>query len=227
MRLGILGTGQVGMALAGAFAAKGHDVMVGGRTAEAAEDWAREANGRTGTFADAAAHGEVLILAVRGDVARTAVARAGGADGLSGKVLIDVTNPLDFSQGFPPALIAGLHNDFSLGEALQADLPATRVVKALNTMSHKVMVAPEALEGPSDVFLAGDDPAAKAAVARLLGDLGWSAPVDLGGIAAARGLEAWLLFWTRAMGPLGGDGMFNLRLVRSGAPGGTQPPDKG
>lgn len=212
MKIGVLGTGMVGKRLAEALIDLGHDVMMGGRSAGSAGDWSA---GKTGSFADAAAHADTLILAVRGDVARDVVKLAGGAEALAGKVLIDVTNPLDFSQGFPPTLIEGLQNDTSLGEALQSDLPETHVVKALNTMSNFVMTDPSALAQPTDTFIAGEDADAKARVAALLNEFGWEAPIDLGGIDNARGLEAMLLFWTRAMGPMGGDGMFNLKLVRA------------
>lgn len=212
MKIGVLGTGMVGKRLAEALIDLSHDVMMGGRSAGSAGDWSAC---KTGSFADAAAHADTLILAVRGDVARDVVKLAGGAEALAGKVLIDVTNPLDFSQGFPPTLIEGLHNDTSLGEALQSDLPETHVVKALNTMSNFVMTDPGALAQPTDTFIAGEDADAKARVTALLNEFGWEAPIDLGGIDNARGLEAILLFWTRAMGPMGGDGMFNLKLVRA------------
>lgn len=212
MKIGVLGTGMVGMRLAGALLANGHDVRMGGRTAKTAAAWNVDL---ADTFADAAAHGEVLVLAVRGDAALDAVRAAGGAGALAGKVLMDVTNPLDFSGGFPPELIEGLQNTYSLGEALQAALPDTHVVKALNTMSNSVMTEPGLLDGPTDTFLAGNDADAKAAVAGILGEFGWKSPIDLGGIEASRGLEAWLLLWTRVLGPMGGNGLFNLRLVRA------------
>ena len=212
MKIGVLGTGMVGVRLADALVAHGHDVKMGGRTAESAAAWNAD---RAGTFAEAAAHGDVLVLAVRGDAALDAVRAAGGAGALAGKVLMDVTNPLDFSEGFPPKLIEGLQNTASLGEALQAELPDTHVVKSLNTMSNFVMTEPGLLDGPSDTFLAGNDAGAKATVAGILHQFGWEAPIDLGGIEASRGLEAWLLLWTRAMGPMGGNGLFNLRLVRA------------
>ena len=223
MRIGILGTGLVGRQLGGALIGLGHKVCLGGRRSggEAAKSWAAEhgATAWEGDFETAAAFGELAILAVRGDVA-LAVVDAAGEDALRGKVLIDVTNPLDFSDGFPPKLIDGLHNTSSLGEAIQSALPETRVVKALNTMSNMVMVNPGALAELTDVFVAGNDAEAKAEVAALLSEFGWGAPVDLGGIEASRGLEAWLLFWTRAMGPMGGDGMFNIKLVRPPGAGG-------
>lgn len=215
MKIGILGTGMVGRALGTCFTGLGHEVMLGGRSGESGAEWAggQGHHGAAGTFAEAADFADLAVIAVQGGVALDVAETA--RKGLAGKTLIDVTNPLDFSQGFPPRLIDGLLNDTSLGEALQAALPQTRVVKALNTMSNMVMVNPGALAEPTEVFVAGEDAEAKAQVISLLGEMGWEAPVDLGGIAAARGLEAWLLFWTRALGPMGGDGMFNLRLVRA------------
>ncbi|MEM9707592.1 MAG: NAD(P)-binding domain-containing protein [Pseudomonadota bacterium] len=218
MRIGILGTGNVGQTLGRAFVANGHDVRLGGRQAggDGASAWAAETGEKAseGNFADAAAFGEVVVLAAKGEVALDVVAAA-GADALSGKLLIDLTNPLDFSGGFPPKLTEGLQNSTSLGEKVQAALPDTRVVKALNTIAVAVMVNPGALAEPTDIFMAGNDATAKEQVADLLAEFGWSGPVDLGGIEASRGLEAYLLLWTRAIGPMGGNGMFNIKLVRA------------
>lgn len=215
MRIGILGTGSVGRALADKLLSHGHEIMLGGRSAESGAEWADAAGGSaaSGSFAETADFAELAILAVQGGVARDVAATA--KSGLAGKVLIDVSNPLDFSGGFPPTLIEGLNNGYSLGEALQADLPETDVVKTLNTMANAVMVAPEALAEPTEIFIAGNSAEAKVQVAALLAEMGWQAPIDLGGIEASRGLEAFLLLWTRLMGPMGGNGMFNLKLVKA------------
>ncbi|MDJ0825426.1 MAG: NAD(P)-binding domain-containing protein [Rhodobacter sp.] len=216
MQIGVLGTGMVGRALATRLVGLGHDVMMGSRDAmsEPAQDWLRAQTGTAsvGTFAEAAAHGELAILAVRGDVALDVVDLA-GATPLKAKVLIDVSNPLDFSQGMPPVLIAHLSNTTSLGEEVQRRLPLTHVVKTLNTMNADVMVHPERVPGPSDVFVCGEDAGAKATVMSLLKSFGWDAPIDLGGISAARGTEAMLPVWLRLWQALG-TADFNFRIVR-------------
>ena len=207
---------MVGRALATRLVGLGHDVMMGSRSAdsEPAQDWlaAQDGTASAGTFAEAAVHGEVVFLAARGDIALDVVDLA-GAEALNGKVLVDVSNPLDFSHGMPPVLIGSLSNTTSLGEEVQRKLPGTHVVKTLNTMNADVMVHPERVPGASDVFLCGDDADAKATVAGLLQSFGWAAPIDLGGIEAARGTEAMLPVWLRLWQALG-TADFNFRVVR-------------
>jgi 8-hydroxy-5-deazaflavin:NADPH oxidoreductase len=220
MRIGILGTGMVGMRLADGFTAKGHEVRMGARepgNAKAAE-WAAATGGAAGagTFAEVADWAEIVVLAVVGERAAEAVRLAGGDRTLGGKIVIDVTNPLDFSKGFPPTLTAGLNNTSSAGEAVQAAAPKARVVKTLNTVSNTVMTDPDRLAEPTDLFLCGNDTAAKAEVAGLLAAFGWRAPIDLGGIEASRGTEAWLLLWTRLFGAFGTPDL-NIRVVRARA----------
>ena len=130
-----------------------------------------------------------------------------------GKTIIDVTNPLDTYAGMPPTLIPQLSNTTSAGEELQRRLPSAHVVKTLNTMNHLLMVDPSRLPGEHDVFLCGDDEAAKAEVTRLLKDLGWTHPIDLGPLAAARGMEGMMPFWLRMWGALG-HADFNYRIVQ-------------
>ena len=150
------------------------------------------------------------FLCTKGDGALAAAAAA--KEALAGKVLIDVSNPLDFSQGFPPHLFVS--NTDSLGEQLQRALPQTHVVKALNTMACDVMVDPARIGGDSDVFVSGNDEAAKATVSGLLREqFGWKHVVDLGDITTARGTEAYLLLWTRLYGALK-TADFSMRLVR-------------
>jgi predicted dinucleotide-binding enzyme len=213
MKHAILGTGTVGQALAGRLLGLGHEVRMGSRTAgnAAATAWAAAggAGASAGDFADAAAFGEVVWLAVAGQHALSVVGAAGAA--LDGKVVLDLTNPLDFSKGFPPRLF--VCNDDSLGEQIQRAAPRAKVVKALNTLANSLMIDPGKLGAATDVFVAGDDAGAKAAVAAILAELGHSAPIDVGGIDGARGLEAWLLLWTRLYGALG-TAEFNLKLVR-------------
>jgi predicted dinucleotide-binding enzyme len=213
MKIAVLGTGTVGRALASRLVELGHPVRMGSRTAdhEGVRDWAAGAGelGSAGTFADAADFAELGFLAVAGQHAVAVVEAAG--DGLHGKPLADLTNPLDFSRGFPPRLF--VCNDDSLGEQIQRAAPKVRVVKTFNTLANSLMVAPRRLPEPTDIFVAGEDEEAKATVASLLVSMGHQQPIDMGGIEASRGLEAWLLLWTRLYGRLG-TGEFNLRLVR-------------
>lgn len=213
MRIGVLGTGGVGQTLATKLVELGHEVTMGSRAAggEKASAWVAEAGdgAREGSFADAAAHGELILNCTAGTASLDALAAAGEEE-LRGKVLVDVANPLDFSKGMPPTL--SVSNDDSLGEQIQRAFPDTRVVKALNTISSMVMVAP--IEG-TNLFVCGDDDAAKQEVTRLLGELGWppESVIDLGGIDAARGMEMYLPLWLRLMGAQGGPG-FNIAVVR-------------
>jgi len=215
MKIGILGTGIVGRTLGDKLVELGHEVRMGARQAgnETATAWASAAGGRAsaGMFADAAAHGEMALNCTKGEVTLE-VLRQAGADHLAGKVLVDVTNPLDFSHGFPPSL--AVCNTDSLGEQVQRALPLTRVVKALNTMWCGIMVDPRRLPGSHLVFLAGDDAAAKSSVAEVLRQFGWQPGeiVDLGDITAARATEMLLPIWLRLYGKRG-DGAFNFAIA--------------
>jgi 8-hydroxy-5-deazaflavin:NADPH oxidoreductase len=221
MRISVLGTGIAGRTLAGALTAAGHDVVVGSRDvgvaaarADVAEWVAGHADVPLVPLAEAGAHAEVLLNATNGDGTLSALrGAAGGAAGLAGLVVADVSNPLDFSAGFPPTL--SVANTDSLGEQVQAEFPEARVVKTLNTVNAQVMVDPGALDGEHQVFVAGEDAGAKALVTRLLGDLGWpsSAVVDLGGIRAARATEMYLPLWLALMGEVGSP-VFNIGIVR-------------
>ena len=218
MRIGVLGTGTVGQTLGSKLVELGHEVRMGAREDgnEKARDWAAAAgeNAGQGTFADAAAFGELVVNATAGTASLDAL-RAAGPDSLAGKVVLDVSNPLDFSRGFPPRL--SVANDDSLGEQIQRELPDTRVVKALNTVTAAVMVDPGALPRPHQLFVCGDDAGAKATVGELLAEFGWEAGelVDLGGIDAARATEMYLPLWVRLMGPVGTP-VFNVRIVTAG-----------
>jgi len=215
MRIGILGTGMVGATLAGKLTTEGHQVAIGTRDPEASlarteaprpgmqsfSEW-HQANPdvRVVTFAEAAAHGEVVINATAGQVSLAAL-RSAGAENLSGKILIDVSNPLDFSAGFPPTLTVA--NTDSVAEQIQVAFPHAKVVKALNTVTAPVMVDPHSVAGGDHhIFVAGNDAAAKQEVARLLGEwFGWPADnvIDLGDITAARSAEMYLPLWLRLM----------------------------
>jgi len=208
MRVGVLGTGGVGQTLGAKLVGLGHEVMLGSR---AGDKRGVEGAGQ-GTFADAAAFGELLINATAG-AASLAALHAADAANLAGKVLLDVANPLDFSQGFPPALT--VCNTDSLGEQIQRAFPEARVVKSLNTMNRMVMVDPGSVPERHSVFLSGEDETAKDQVRALLGAFGWpdEAIVDLGGIATARGVEMYLPLWLGLYGVLG-DVPFNIRVAR-------------
>ena len=163
------------------------------------------------TLPEAASSGEVTINATSGTGSLDALAAA--ESGLADKVLVDVANPLDFSHGFPPTL--SVVNTDSLAEQIQQKFPRARVVKALNTMTASVMINPLSLSGDHNVFLAGEDGAAKEIVRKLLNDLGWKDEnvVDLGGIQAARGAEMYLPLWLTLMGKLGPN--FNIKIVEA------------
>ena len=214
-RYGVLGTGSVGQTLATKLVELGNEVRMGSREAggEKAAAWVAEAGdgASEGTFADAAEFGETVVNATAG-VASLAALEQAGTENLAGKVLIDVANPLDFSQGMPPRLT--FVNETSLAEEIQVALPEARVVKALNTVNASVMVGPGELAEPTDIFLCGNDDAAKAEVTGLLESFGWEPDRirDLGEIAAARGMEMWLPLWVNLMGTLGTP-QFNLRLT--------------
>ena len=186
MRIAVLGAGVVGQTLAGKLRELGHDVQIGTR------------NPRDGAvhYADAAAGAELVINATNGAGSLEALAQAGG-ENLTGKVLIDVANALDFSRGRPP--IVGVANDDSLGEQIQRAYPEARVVKALNTVNAGVMVDPGIIPGEHVLPIAGNDDAAKGQVRELLGSFGWTGDrvIDLGDIGAARAMEMYLPLWLR------------------------------
>jgi predicted dinucleotide-binding enzyme len=216
MRIGMLGTGMVGRTIGAKLVALGHEARMGSRSAggESARAWAEEAGdgASEGTFADAAGFGGIVFNCTAGGASLDAL-DAAGADNLDGKVLVDVANPLDFSAGMPPTL--SVCNGDSLGESIQRAHPGARVVKTLNTMNCEVMADPGMAGGDHVVFVCDDDDGAKAEVARLLGEIGWSDDriVDLGDISAARGTEMYLPLWLRMMGSLGTP-HFNISIQR-------------
>lgn len=189
MKIAVLGTGMVGHALAGKLVSLGHEVTMGSRESgnPKGEAWAGQSgpNARSGSFAEAAGPSELIINATPGTVSLAALAEAGAAN-LSGKVLLDVSNALDSSAGFPPSL--AVCNTDSIAETIQRTYPEVRVVKSLNTVSAPVMVDPARLPGSHDIFMAGNDQDAKTAVSGLLQEFGWMPEHirDLGGLDAAR-----------------------------------------
>ncbi|MEU4062113.1 NAD(P)-binding domain-containing protein [Streptomyces wedmorensis] len=204
MQIAVLGTGEVGRRLATKLVSLGHEVTMGSRTADNAEavKWAEEHDGGHGTFADAAAAAELVVNATGGLVS-LAVLQAAGAANLRGKILVDVSNALDFSEGFPPKVVSP--DGRSLAEQLQKAFPEARVVKTLNTMTNTVMVEPGRVPGAHNVFVSGDDEAAKTVVAGLLGSFGWPADriIDLGDLSSARATEQLMPLWLRLYGVLG------------------------
>jgi len=215
MKLGVLGTGMVGHAIGTKLVQMGQEVMMGSRssTNEKAAAWVK-ANGpkaSQGTFADAAKFGEILFNCTHG-MASLDVLKLAGAENMKGKILIDVANPLDFSKGMPPTL--AVSNTDSLAEQIQRAFPDTKVVKSLNTMNCKLMVNPSLVRGDHDVFVSGNDQAAKLRVTEILRNwFGWRSVVDLGDIGSARGAEQLLPLWVRLVGVLG-TANFNLKIVK-------------
>jgi predicted dinucleotide-binding enzyme len=202
VRIGILGSGQVGQALARGWTAHGHEVRIGTRQ-DAVGDLV------VGPAADVVADADLVVLAVRGAAAVELVTSL--ASGLEGRVLVDATNPLDTSGG-APTLFVGTTD--SLGEQVQRAAPAARVVKAYNTVGNALMVDPQLPGGPPTMFVAGDDQAAKDVVAGLLRDTGWDV-ADVGGIAASRWLEAMCMVWV-AYGAAQGTWDHAFKLLRAG-----------
>lgn len=217
MKIAVLGTGMVGQAVASRLVELGQEVAMGSRDAAnpKALEWVATTGerGSAGSFADVAAFGDLVINATAG-VASLDALRLAGAETLAGKVLLDLANPLDTSQGFPPTL--AIANTDSLAETIQREFPDARVVKALNTVNCSVMVDPSTVPGEHDVFVAGDDGDAKATVVGLLGELGWARDrvIDLGGLRAARGMEMYLPLWLTLMQTLGTPA-FNIKVVRA------------
>jgi len=215
MRIGVLGTGAVGRAIATRLVQLGHEVTMGSRSAdgEALKEWIAEAGeGAKGAdFATAAADSELLFNCTAG-IASLAALDSAGAENLAGKTLVDVAVPLDFSAGFPPSL--AVCNDDSLGEQIQAAFPQVKVVKTLNTLTAALMVRPTALaNGDHTVFVSGNDAGAKETVIGILESFGHTDVIDLGDISTARGAEMVLPLWLRLMGAVNTP-MFNLKVVR-------------
>ncbi|MFI7700182.1 NADPH-dependent F420 reductase [Nonomuraea sp. NPDC049480] len=213
MKIAVLGTGEVGRRLATKLASLGHEVTMGSRTADNAEAgrWAAEHGGRHGTFANAAAAAELVVNATSGLVSLAALESA-GAGNLRGKVIVDVSNGLDFSEGFPPKVVT--LDGRSIAEQLQRAFPEARVVKTLNTMNNTIMVDPGRIPGHHNVFLSGDDAAAKAEVSALLRSFGWAGEqiMDLGDLSSALATEQLLPLWLRVHGAVG-SAEFNYSIV--------------
>jgi 8-hydroxy-5-deazaflavin:NADPH oxidoreductase len=227
MKIGVFGTGIVGQTISRKLVELGHDVMVGTRDvartiARTDPDpyglppfsiWLKQnPEAKVGTFADVAKHAEIVINATNGMGSLPALEQAEETN-LNGKLLIDISNPLDFSKGMPPLL--SVCNTDSLGEQIQRAFPNAKVVKTLNTVTASLMVNPRQLaDGDHHIFVSGNDAEAKTQVTNLLTTwFGWKHIVDLGDITTARGTEMYLPIWLRLWGTLG-TGMFNIQVVK-------------
>jgi predicted dinucleotide-binding enzyme len=230
MKLAIIGTGTVGQTLAIKLFELGHDVIIGTRNVASKlastekdaygnppfSEWhAANKNIKLGTFAEAASFGEIIINASKGVLSLDALKLA-GHENLAGKILVDIANPLDFSHGMPPSLVAEVSNTNSLGEEIQKTFLEAKVVKTLNTMWCGLMVNPGMIGGGDHVnFICGNDEDAKAQIKSLLNEFCWKNEniIDLGGISSARGTEALLPVWINLMGVMK-TGAFNFRIVK-------------
>jgi predicted dinucleotide-binding enzyme len=212
MKTGVLGSGMVAQALSARLAELGHDVVIGTRDAGKLKGW-QSSNQRVkiGSFTETAAHGEMVFNATNGAASLQALTMA-GPENLRGKILVDVSNPLDFSNGFPPSLfVCGTD---SLAEQIQRAFPHTKVVKALNTVTARLMVYPqEVAGGDHQVFISANDMDAKKQVVDLLRAFGWTNIFDLGDLSTARGTEAYMLLWVRLFGAMN-TGMVNIKIMK-------------
>lgn len=224
MKIAILGGGSVAQTFGSRLIALGHQVQLGIRNPDRAElakpranavplaEWVAATGGTVATYAGAAAFGEITINAASGVGSLEALAMAGAAS-LEGKLLIDLANALDFSHGMPPSVSAAYGGASSLGEQIQAAYPGAKVVKAFNTIAAAVGANPALVPGAHELLIAGNDPAAKAAVTALARELGWTAFIDLGGITGARGMEQFLPLAMLLFGALG-TGTLGLKVMR-------------
>jgi predicted dinucleotide-binding enzyme len=220
MNIGVLGTGVVGHAIATALTEKGHNVRMGSRTAnnKKAAEWVKKSNNHAtqGDFNDAAAFGDIIFICLGGEHTLSVV-KGLTTDAVQSKIIVDVTNPLDFSKGMPPQIIDGLGNTNSLGEEVQRALPGAHVVKTLNTVNYKIMVnAKEVNDGDHHLFLCGNSADAKNKVREFLADnFNWKEDhlIDLGGIEQARVTEAIVPFWVTVMQAVGSP-VFNFKIVQ-------------
>lgn len=218
MKIGILGTGIVGVTIGSALITKNHQVKIGGRSKqnEKAEEWVTKngSDASHGTFEDAAQFGEIIFNCTNGEHSIKAL-EAAGKNNLGSKILIDVSNPLDFSKGMLPTLF--LVNDTSLGEAIQNAFPELRVVKALNTVNCLIMVNPQKVSnGDHNIFICGNHKDAREEVRNFLHDnFNWQKEniIDLGDITNSRGVEQLLPIWIRLMRTFG-TAEFNFKIVR-------------
>jgi len=212
MKAGVLGSGMVGQAISARLAGLGHYVMIGTRDPNKLGEWrASHKDVKIGSFAETGGHGEIIFNATNGAGSLEALKLAGESN-LNGKVLVDISEPLDLSNGMPPSLF--VNNTDSLGEQIQRTFPKVKVVKALNTVNANVMVYPQRLaNGDHNVFISGNDAQAKETVADILKSFGWLHILDLGDITTARATEMYIAIWLRLWGALG-TAMFNVKIMK-------------
>jgi len=194
-RIGVLGSGNVGTVLANGFLRHGHEVMRGSRDPVKLGDWLAKAgpSARTGTFAETAAWGEIVVLAVKGEAAESVLDLA-SAEALAGKVVIDTTNPIASSPPVHGVLRYFTTLEESLMERLQRRVPSARFVKAFSVVGNALMVNPKLPGGPPTMFICGNDDAAKRDVTAILDTFGWLTE-DLGAVEAARAIEPLCILW--------------------------------
>ncbi len=214
MKIAILGTGMVGQTIGKKLAQLGHEVRMGSRSAksEAVQAFVKDAGGKAsaGTFEDAARFCDLAFNCTKGSASIAAITLT-GTESLQGKILIDVSNPLDLSRG-APTLFTG--RDDSLGEQIQREVPSAKVVKTLNTVNASIMVDASKLTSDHDMFLCGNDADAKQKVSAYLREwFGWKSLIDLGDITGARAMESYVQFWARVWGATK-SAHFNLKLIR-------------
>lgn len=225
MKIAVLGTGMVGRSHAAKLTELGYDVIMGTRVVAKTEarnqpdemgnesfaEWhAKNSAVKLATFKDAAEAGDLIIDAIAGEASYDVIKKLKSEIG--DKIIIDISNPLDFSKGMPPTL--SVSNDDSLGEEIQKVLPKAKVVKTLNTMNYSLQVNPRMMaDGVHNVLISGNDEAAKQTVTDILKKYGWREIIDLGDITTARGAEMFLPLWLQLMGKLGSP-MFNIRIVK-------------
>jgi 8-hydroxy-5-deazaflavin:NADPH oxidoreductase len=195
-RVGIIGSGEVSKALAHGFVELGYQVKVGSRSPDKLHLWPHELGGNleAGTFEEAASFGDILVLAVLGDAVEQAIVKS-DIDNFPGKLVIDVSNPLDFTKGMPPGLLERFTNS-SIGELVQKMLPESQVVKCFNTVPNAMFYHPKFRE--ARMLIAGNDKKAKDQVDQIMKEFGWAGTIDLGGIESARYMEALVPLWVRA-----------------------------
>lgn len=215
MNAAVLGTGMVGQTIGSKLLELGHSVKMGSRSADNEKGKAfaqKSPNASSGTFAEAAAFGEIVFNCTSGIASLNALQYA-ETNNLKGKIIVDISNPLDFTNGMPPTL--SVVNTSSLGEEIQKAFPESKVVKTLNTINCTIMINPGLVNGGDhDIFMSGNDSSAKSEVKEILKSFGWSEKniVDLGDITSARGTEMYLPLWVRMYG-VKGNGAFNIKIV--------------
>jgi hypothetical protein len=194
MKIGILGSGDVGKTLAGGFLKHGHTVTIGTRTPEKLKEWGQKnPGGQISSFEGAAKSSELVVLAVKGTVAGDALLGAGAAN-LAGKVVIDATNPIEDAPPVNGVLKFFTDLNESLMERLQREFPSVRFVKAFNSVGLGCMVNPQFKGGPPSMFICGNDEEAKKALTGILTQFGWET-ADMGKAEAARAIEPLCMLW--------------------------------